>query len=279
VLIALLVGVSFPLWSNADTVSAETLLDRAEAAPINTSTYHLLMIRQTPAKHSQTITSEVWFGGSDRQRVAQQTHDASGATVATSDIVFNGAETWIATAEAGQTRVIHTSDTEWTRPADDPSAASSLTDLLAKYNQDKQCMTAQVRGEATVAGRNSYLIAVAPKLGVCGTSIGVGDYTIGQVRQGTPDGPSALVIQMQVWVDKQTFLPLKTEVRDATGRLLDRSEVTSVHYGVTIPESMFSYSPPAGAQVSTFSGGSGADVKRALFSSQGPTGKPSQGGH
>jgi outer membrane lipoprotein-sorting protein len=89
---------------------------------------------------------------------------------------------------------------------------------------------------------------------------------VDQVRQGTPDGGAGSVTNMQVWVDKHTFLPLKTEVRDGTGAVLDRSEVTSVQYGVAIPDSTFQYSPPAGAQISTFTGGSGADVKRALYS-------------
>jgi MucB/RseB N-terminal domain len=86
---------------------------------------------------------------------------------------------------------------------------------------------------------------------------------------------------MQVWVDKETFLPLKTEVKDASGRVLDRSEVTSVEFGVSMPDTLFSYSPPPGVHVSTFTGGDGADVKRALSSSssQIPPNKQVQGGH
>jgi outer membrane lipoprotein-sorting protein len=270
-LIALLVAATLPLWSGAETVSAETLLDRAESAPA--TTYHMLMVRQTPAKSDETITSEVWFGGSDRQRSLQQVHDASGTLVTTSEVVFNGAQAWIATSLAGHTLVIHTTGTDWTRPADDPAAISNLTDLLAKYNKDKQCTTAQLQGEGTVAGRTSYIVELAPKPGTCGSGIAVGEYTIGQMRAGTPEDRSAQSIHMQVWVDKQTFLPLKTEVRDAAGVLLDRSEVTSVQYGGSMPDAMFSYTPPTGAQVSTFNGGSGADVKRALFSNQDPPNK------
>ena len=70
--------------------------------------------------------------------------------------------------------------------------------------------------------------------------------------------------QMLVWVDKQSFLPLKTEVRNPAGVVLDRSEVTSVEYNIAIPDSVFAYTPPPGASVFNFSGGTGADVKAAL---------------
>lgn len=169
---------------------------------------------------------------------------------------------WSADPRGGQTSVIHTTGTEWTRPADDPSASASITDVLARYSQDKQCMSAQLAGERTVAGHAVYQINVTPKPTACG--IAVGDYRVGQVRQGTGDDASQTVARMQISVDKQTFLPLKTEVRDGSGTVLDRSEVSFLEYDVALADASFSYTPPAGARVSTFSGGSGADVKRAL---------------
>ncbi len=72
--------------------------------------------------------------------------------------------------------------------------------------------------------------------------------------------------ETRVWVDKSSFLPLKTEVRDTSGTLLERSAVTSVQYNVSIAPSTFSYTPLPGVTVSTFSGGDGADVKRELSS-------------
>jgi hypothetical protein len=58
------------------------------------------------------------------------------------------------------------------------------------------------------------------------------------------------------------------QVRDAAGTVLERSEVSRVDYNVAIPEATFAYTPPAGVPVSTFTGGTGADVKRALFSGE-----------
>ena len=260
--VALLLGAGAQLWSGAETVSAATLLDRAEAAAVNVNTYHLRMTRQVPGKSGDTIASEIWYGGTDRQRLVQETRDASGALTESQVVVSNGAETWMAVTRSGHTTAIHTTGTEWTPPADAPSASGNLTSVLARYSSDKACMTAQLAGEGTLAGRAVYQIDVTPKPGACG--VAVGDYRVGQVRQGEPDSDSRRVARMSVSVDKQTFLPLKTEVRDASGAVLDRAEVSFLEYGVTIADSSFSYSPPAGAQVSTFTGGSGADVKRTL---------------
>jgi hypothetical protein len=141
----------------------------------------------------------MWFGGADRQSSVEETLDASGATLATQEVVFDGPQTWIATTKDGQTQVVHTTGTTWTKPADDPSPESNLTDVLAKYSQNKQCMTAQLQGEATTAGRASYLINVTPRPGVCAASIAVGGYQAGQTRQVTSGG--RYVGRMQVWLD------------------------------------------------------------------------------
>jgi hypothetical protein len=64
------------------------------------------------------------------------------------------------------------------------------------------------------------------------------------------------------------------EVRDSHGTIVDRSEVTSVEYNVAIPAATFTYVPPAGIPVATFTGGDGADVKRALASDAQPRTPP-----
>jgi outer membrane lipoprotein-sorting protein len=260
--LALIVAAALPLANRVETVSAETLLDHAQATA-SVVGYHLLMTRQTPAKGNQSITSEVWFAGPDRQRSVEHTLNSAGATIATMEVVFDGPQAWLATTtEGGQPRVIHTTGTTWTRPAENPSPELNLTAVLAKYSQNKQCMTAQLQGEATMANRATYVINVMRRPGQCADTIAVGDYKIGQVHGDTAASPT--VGQMQVWLDKQTSLPLRTEVRDTAGTLLDQMQVTSVEYGGAFPSSVFTYTPPAGAVVSTFAGGDGADVKRAL---------------
>jgi len=278
-LVALLFVALTPGWIGTDAVSAETILDRAAstaAGSLTVRTYHLLMTGQSPAKGVETSTTEVWFDGPDRQRSTERVVGASGTTDLTQDVIFNGPETWIVSTDKGQSRTIHTIGTHWNKPADDPSAQGSLADLLNRYG-DKQCVAARLQsGEGTVAGQPTYVIDVAPKPAACGPRPEVSPVpqqaarVSGQVTSSRLENMSQPLVR--VWVDKHSFLPLKTEVRDPSGAVLERSEVTRVDYNVSVPDATFTYTPPAGMQISTFNGGDGADVKRALYSAQ--EGKP-----
>lgn len=288
VLLALAVGAAWPLWNTATPVSAETILVQAQAASANPAAaiqrYHLKLIRQFPGKGNATITTEIWFAGSDRQRGYDEERDANGSIVSRSDVVFNGAEVWIARMQQGQTWVVHTTGTIWTAPTEDPSQMHNLTDALRNYIGDKACRKAELQGEGSVAGQATYVVVLTPLPGGCAPlPANPADEAKARAAQAAKAGATACpscsgrspsgagapntedqVGQMVVWVDKVSFLPLKTEVRNAAGAVLDRSEVTSVEYNVPLADSVFAYTPPAGATVSTFSGGTGADVKKAM---------------
>jgi outer membrane lipoprotein-sorting protein len=266
-----------PWWSAPEAVSAETILDRAETAASTgttaVSTYHLLMTRVTG--DAGTTTSEVWFGGPDRQRTIQQVTGPNGASVSRQDVVFNGPETWIEDTQNGVTRVIHTTGTTWTKPADAPAADPNLPDLLRGFG-DKTCMAVRLeQAEASVAGQATYVIVAAPKLAGCAPSAAAaveaspgpaGAQPRIRVNGQPAGGVAPRPTQLTVWVDKRSFLPLRMEVRDAQGVVVDRSEVTRVEYNVSIADATFAYTPPPGVAVATFNGGNGADVKRLLAS-------------
>jgi outer membrane lipoprotein-sorting protein len=279
-LVAIVALSLLPSRFGAEAVSAESILDRAVAsagAATTVRTYHLVMTRQGP---SENATSEVWFGGPDRQRTVERVTGSDGSVTRTQDVIFNGPETWIVTSGAGQMRAIHTIGTTWTRPADDPASGGTLADVLNRYTQ-KQCVSAHLDSEdSVVAGQATYLLQVQPRPEGCVALVsgspqpGGGPTRVsGQVTSGRVEADRKP--RARLWVDKQTFLPLKMELHDASGQLLERSEVTSVDYNVALPDGVFSYSPPSGVQVSTFQGGDGADVKRAL--SGGSDTKPSGG--
>jgi outer membrane lipoprotein-sorting protein len=266
-ILALAIGATLPLWNHPDAVSAQEILDRAEAtasgSPVAVTTYHLQQVRRVPGKGGATITTEVWFGGSSRQRSESRIADGTGA-VSSSGVIFDGAQTWIHHAEKGQTQVIHTVGTTWTNPVDDPSKHTSLSDVLAQYGNDKSCLTARHVGEESVDNRPSYVIAVTPRADGCGRDLGATARKVVGPGAGGDDS----VGQMTIWVDQQTFLPLRTEVRNPTGVVLDESQVTDLQYNVPIPDSTFSYTPPAGVAVYNFTGGDGGQVKKAIFTGQ-----------
>ena len=52
--------------------------------------------------------------------------------------------------------------------------------------------------------------------------------------------------------------------------MIERGEVTSIEYNVNLPDSTFTYTPPAGVEVREFSGASPDDVKRSLVEGSNP---------
>jgi hypothetical protein len=284
---------SVPLWSAPEAVNAQTILDRAETvsdsgATTAVSTYHLLMTRTAKGA---AITSEVWFSGVDLQRTVQQVTGSNGAVISRQNVVFNGPEAWIEDTENGVTRVIHTTGTTWTRPADSPSAKGNLSELIQSLG-DKSCMAVSLlQNGATIAGQDTYVIRATP------TRVGCGRSRSGAALESSPAAaePSPVAAdqrglhvngqpagsrieeqpaQLTIWVDKRSFLTLKTEVRDPHDVVTDRSEVSRVEYNISTPQATFAYTPPPGIAVATFSGGDGADVKRMLASTQSERSEP-----
>lgn len=109
----------------------------------------------------------------------------------------------------------------------------------ATYTAPTGCYHPKLAGEATVAGRAAYVIDLGPYL--CPSS-----FTIG--GDGTPvPGPITPPEQQgrhTMWIDKETFFYLKSENYNADGTLMSRQEVTEIAYNITIPDSVFAYSPP-----------------------------------
>ncbi|MGI8855094.1 MAG: LolA family protein [Thermomicrobiales bacterium] len=293
-LIVAMVGTAFSWAGSSGAVSAQVILDRAEAAstgaaPSGVTSYHAKETRQTPAKGNVTLVQETWYGGNDRQRVDTQVKDAGGTIISANTVISAGDQTWISSTDKGKTQVIHTTGTQWSKPAADPSGQGGIADSVAQYTQ-KGCMNAQQQGETTLLNRAVYVIALTPKAASCpdqapakGSDSNVtteakartnGDVATKPEQQGAQ---VSTVGQITLWVDKQTFLPLKTEIRSTTGAIMDRDDVTSIEYNTAIPAATFTYTPPAGATVSNFTGGDGRDVKAALGGTTQSNGTPTPG--
>jgi outer membrane lipoprotein-sorting protein len=87
------------------------------------------------------------------------------------------------------------------------------------------CAEPKRTGEATVAGRPVFV--VENDFSACLPA----------------NAPSELKGRHVRWVDQKTFLPLKMEMYDQSGALVDRYEVTSIEYDVDIPAKTFSELP------------------------------------
>jgi outer membrane lipoprotein-sorting protein len=259
-------------WSQPAAVNAETILDRAQATAINPAaitTYHLKM---TQLRGGTMVDAEVWYGGSTKQRsIYRRAVESGGAVVPVSESIFNGEHAWIILIENGRTRAVHTIGTDWNKPGGDPTRPNSLTDVLARYTSEKSCLNARQDGEAIIAGRPAYQIVATPKPEGCGTSPKGGP---DDEKARADDQKRSMIGELRVWVDKQSFLLLKSETRNSSGGLIERGEVTTIEYNVSIPDSTFTYTPPPGVQVREFTGAPADVVKRALVEGDGKEGAP-----
>ncbi|HVC33879.1 MAG TPA: hypothetical protein VNL16_10255 [Chloroflexota bacterium] len=270
--LALAIGEVSPLGNQAQPVSAQAILDRAEAAttdaPLAVTSYHLRMTRHLLGKGNQTIDTEVWYGGKDHQRTDQQIEDAQGAILSSGKVIVDGTQTWIVSTESGQSRIVHATDVRQGN-LNDSTKTTSLADVLQQYSSDKRCMTPEQQGVATVAGRATVVIVLHPRPTGCADGSGAGEGP--KVAKGGPTSVGGAttadtsVAQVTVWVDARTFLPLRTDVSNREGVAFDHSEVTQVEYNLPLSDATFAYVPPPGATVIEVTGGSTADVKKALI--------------
>jgi outer membrane lipoprotein-sorting protein len=266
---ALIISATSPLWNVTQPVNAEAILDQAQSAADGVpgvNAYHLIMTRQIPSKGNIIVTTETWYGGADRQRSATQAQDASGAIAFIYEEVYSGTQAWIATTDdRGQTHVEHATGIDLMKPGDLIPGGNTLADVLAQYSNTKSCNNAVSQGESTFAGRAVYVISVTPKPEGCATQVtGMIDQKTGKPADGKQGTVKAYGVQMRIQVDKVSFLPLMTELLDETGAVMELAQVTELQYNIAIPDSTFTYTPPAGAVVTDINGPTAGDVKGAL---------------
>ncbi len=217
------------------------------------------------ANSKQSNTTEIWFADRDHFRNAQTFAGAKGEPASTFGQAANGPEAWIYMSDDTGIRVAHGSSEAlgmmWGPGTPD---SKSLADVLSQYSNDS-CQSARQVGDATVLGRAAYVIEVRQTPELCDfgdgdikRQIDTGDGSPGEKRLSKGSDQST----MKVWVDQETFLPLKTENRDANGTLAYGYYVTELEVGADIPASAFEYHPPAGATVTEVT--SAVEAKQAL---------------
>lgn len=206
------------------------------------------------ASGKQTNNTEIWFADGEHFHNSQTFDGLPDGTPSTFGSAVNGDDAWLYLSDGNGLRVVHGSSDAlgmtWGLGQPD---SKSLADVLGQYSKDR-CQSARQTGEATVLGRTAYVIEVSQTPESCGLGDG------GTIVKRLPDGGDAGT--MTVWVDRGTFLPLKTENRDGDGTLIYRYYVTEIQVGADIPASAFEYQPPAGTTVTEVTTAVGA--KQAL---------------
>ena len=213
------------------TVNAQQIFSRAQAianvdSGLAGTPYHTVATFETTGKYA--TTTETW-----RQ---DATHYRTTTTVGSSSftMVADDSDLWLVQADGTRTVAVRATG----QAAGDVSAAeaaqpTSLVQALAQYSQG-ECQTVSQEGAQAVAGRQAYVIVVTPDASGCA------DPNVHKKLSLSQPGT------MTAWVDEQTFLPLKTEQRDASGTVQATYTVTQIEVGGPIAPSLFAYQPPPG---------------------------------
>jgi outer membrane lipoprotein-sorting protein len=170
-------------------------------------------------------TARVWYDGADKSRIALV------ANLAETDLVRNGRDVWLWTSGANTAQHAQlpahsgTTTPEATTPQVTPQEAAKQA--LAAIDPTTKV---SVDGTASVAGRSAYELVLQPR------------------------DTRSLVGDVRIALDSETYVPLRVQVHaaGATGRPAFETAFTSVSFSKP-SASVFTFTPPPGAKVSTLS--------------------------
>ena len=170
-------------------------------------------------------TARVWYDGADKSRIALV------ANLAETDLVRNGRDVWLWTSGANTAQHAQlpaktaTEEPQATTPQMTPQEAAKQA--LAAIDPTTKV---SVDGTASVAGRSAYELVLQPR------------------------DSRSLVGDVRIALDSKTYVPLRVQVHaaGATGRPAFETAFTSVSFSKP-SASVFTFTPPPGAKVSTLS--------------------------
>ena len=189
-------------------------------------------------------TARVWYDGKQRSRIALV------GNLAETDLVRNGRDVWLWTSGANTAQHVQL-------PARSQGEQKAPTvPQVTPQQAARQALAAidpttkvSVDGTASVAGRSAYELVLQPR------------------------DSRSLVGDVRIALDSTTFVPLRVQVHaaGAVGRPAFETAFTSVSFSRP-SASVFTFTPPPGAKVSTLSPGSLAGGHQVPDSTAGQSG-------
>ena len=160
---------------------------------------------------TQTMRANVWQEPPNRVRYEY----VSGPTEGTI-LVSNGSMFWMYNETTNTVRRLSLN-------------ASFVQDLNRAFQNLSSEFTAEYQGEATISGRETYVVSIqAP------------NETLGGV-----------ISNQTVWLDQETWFPVQTKVTTTVGNQTSTTTVTysNLTYNASIPDDRFTFEPPENATV------------------------------
>lgn len=235
-IVALLLGALGLAACAGDTITAEEVVERMEAARATTQDMHAVVaIEFTGTERSGSMVIEGWM-----QKTGQTTADgrpinklravvleADSPELQNSLLVSDGTTFWL--YNPAENRVLTgTADSLGREAATDPlGTGGALQEMIAS---GLDAVDIEVLGEEAVAERNTWKLKLTPKTET--------------EQQLQLDG----IVEATMWVDEERALPLKFDL-DASDAGQMQVEVRSIETNTGLSDDLFSFAIPAGAEV------------------------------
>ena len=234
--------------SNAASITGPQLISQVQTAVANLNTFHgtISVNVNSPAMNGgASVTAEVWASKPNLGRIeiksismpANAEKHAPNLTGAT--LVFDGSKGWIYTPADNH---VYVASIDGQKIANLP--AQALTQLQSKIGDLLAQSDVKVIGDAQVNGRATTEIQITLKPGA--TLPG------GDAKGGMKGAAVAMLLsnsKLTLWIDKAVNLPVQVEFDTAMGKATITT--SGDEFNQPIPPSTFTFTPPAGATVTT----------------------------
>jgi len=228
--------VAFAAWATRPaSVNAQELLDRARSAASDLNTVGVKSFEMVQDSYAVVVDNpnapptratrgetKTWYAAPTRWRIETQ-YETTNQPPYKAIQVADGA------AQFDYNVNDNTVNIQVAESKSFPSPSVLSLDFL---QQDMSyCYDPKVVGEETIAGRAAYQV----------------DMGIAKCRSASApelNGPHT------IWIDKETFFVLKSEIRALNSDQVTSSmQVTSIRYNIALPNDLFTFTPPAGAKI------------------------------
>ncbi|MCU0491061.1 MAG: outer membrane lipoprotein-sorting protein [Chloroflexaceae bacterium] len=236
ILLMLFIGVFALAACGQQQITAEEIVSRMQQARDTMQDVHATVaFNFVTNEHNGSLTVEGWMkktyqtdaNGKPIYKVRGVVLEASEADMVGATVVSDGNTFWAYSPKENKVVTGTRADMQNRAPTDPAGATQALQDVVQR---GLDAVNLEVLGEEQVAGQNTWKVKVTPK------------------PETTQQLNLSNIVEATMWVDVEKALPLKLDV-DAKDMGTGNAEVRSIELNQGLDDSLFTFTPPAGAEV------------------------------
>ncbi|MFZ3384677.1 MAG: DUF4367 domain-containing protein [Candidatus Methanoperedens sp.] len=217
VIISIFAIISTVLFAGCVEMSAEQIASEMQNKMENIKDYKgTIYTKMSFEGLSRESESDFKYSMPDKSWSKTTTGDGDG------DIsVFNGTTMWLYNSTKNEVTIMDIPKRETDKP-DQVDYVKIVKNMLEQND-------VQMSGSEKIDGRETFILEMMPK----------------------NKTQEAFMFKQKLWVDKETWMPLRMETYDKDGKLIMSMEYRNVEFNTGIPDSEFEFKIPDGAKVVT----------------------------